>query len=110
MNINRLRPTGVKDLAGWLSSVVNDAARDAREAGLSETMVHHILKSLADAYDPMGFARRAHGLPSHLADIAPSRRCDRCGRQAFTQTAFGNECGMPQPDGSRCSGRFEVKP
>ena len=48
MNINRLRPTGVKpeNLDLWLSSVINDAIRDAVEAGLSEAHAIHLLRSL----------------------------------------------------------------
>ena len=39
MNLNRLRPTGVKreDLDVWPPGVVNAAIRDAREAGLDAT-------------------------------------------------------------------------
>ncbi len=49
MNINRLRPTGVKkdDLDLWLSSVVNDAIRDANEAGLSWRTIFLLLKNFA---------------------------------------------------------------
>jgi hypothetical protein len=44
----RLRPTGIKpeNLALWLSGVINDAIRDATEAGLSETDAVLILRSL----------------------------------------------------------------
>lgn len=37
MHINRLRPKPGEDLALFLSGVVNDAMRDATEAGLSNT-------------------------------------------------------------------------
>lgn len=48
MNPLRLRPVGVKpeNLALWLSGVLNDAIRDASEAGLSQTEIVHILRSL----------------------------------------------------------------
>jgi hypothetical protein len=58
MNMNRLRPTGVKDLALWLSSVIHDAVRDAQEAGMSEGEAHRLLKTIADMHDPLGYARR----------------------------------------------------
>jgi hypothetical protein len=48
VNINRLRPTGVKpeNLDLWLSGVVWDAIRDAREAGLSRQVVADLLQSI----------------------------------------------------------------
>lgn len=51
MNVNRLRPTegDKKDLALWLSSVVNDAIRDAQEAGLSHEDTYHLLKQYTNA-------------------------------------------------------------
>ena len=58
MNINRLRPTGVKDLALWLSSVIHDAIRDAQEAGMSESEAHQLLKTITDMHDPFGTFRR----------------------------------------------------
>ena len=54
MNINRLRPTGVKpeNLDLWLSGVVNDAIRDAVEAGLPSKdavqLIRTLLKMWAD--------------------------------------------------------------
>ena len=44
MNMNRLRPPpGCDDLALWLSGVINDAIRDAREAGLSQREIWMLL-------------------------------------------------------------------
>ena len=49
MNINRLRPVGVKrdDLDIWLSSVVWDAIRDAREAGMDDRHVADLMAVIA---------------------------------------------------------------
>lgn len=49
MNINRLRPTGVKreNLDIWLSSVIHDAIRDAKEAGLNDQEAAMLLRSIA---------------------------------------------------------------
>ena len=57
MNINRLRPTGVKkeNLDLWLSSVVNDACRDAQEAGLSEDDIYQLLVIIAKQRNPQGW-------------------------------------------------------
>lgn len=62
MNINRLRPKGVKkeNLDLWLSSVINDAIRDAIEAGLSEMDAYQILKSLTDMHHPYGYRNRRY--------------------------------------------------
>ncbi len=52
MNLKRLWPTEAdKDsLDLWLSGVVNDALRDATEAGLSIRMAVGIIDSLADSW------------------------------------------------------------
>jgi hypothetical protein len=57
MNLNRLRPKGVanEDLDLWLSGVINDACRDAIEAGMPETSVHHLLLSYSKHYNPYGY-------------------------------------------------------
>lgn len=54
MNINRLRPTGVKkeDLDIWLSSVVNDACRDAEEAGMPADQIYELMKIMTDQRRP----------------------------------------------------------
>jgi hypothetical protein len=56
MNINRLRPKGVKkeNLDLWLSSVVNDACRDALEAGMPERDVYNLLVSITNMHHPHG--------------------------------------------------------
>ena len=60
MNLDRLRPTGVKceDLDVWLSGVVNDAIRDAREAGLDEAAIYHLLKTFTETNHPLGYKFR----------------------------------------------------
>lgn len=57
MNINRLRPVGVKkeNLDVWLSSVVHDAIRDALEAGMPASEAHQLLKTITDMHDPQGY-------------------------------------------------------
>lgn len=56
MNLNRLRPNGVKkeNLDLWFSSVVNDACRDALEAGMSERDIYNLLVTLANMHHPHG--------------------------------------------------------
>lgn len=39
---------------------------------------------------------------------APSQRCSKCGRRTWHPTAPGQRCGLTQPDGSRCDGRFQA--
>lgn len=47
MDMNRKRPPkDCEDLALWLSGTVNDAIRDATEAGLRRTEAAHIVLSL----------------------------------------------------------------
>jgi len=60
MNLNRLRPTGVKEenLDLWLSSVIHDAIRDAIEAGMSQRAAHDLLTAITNMHDPMGYGRR----------------------------------------------------
>jgi hypothetical protein len=52
-----------------------------------------------------GDALRAAGL-GHLADDAPEQVCSACGRHTVAESMFGQRCGFPQPDGSRCDGVF----
>ena len=47
MDINRSRPPKNGDVALWLSGVINDALRDAVEAGLCEEEATGIAVSLA---------------------------------------------------------------
>lgn len=59
MHINRLRPPpGCTDLELWLSGVVNDAVRDATEAGLPEAHAVQLLRKLADMWDPEAWRKR----------------------------------------------------
>ena len=59
MNLNRLRPTGVKkdDLDSWLSGVIHDAVRDVLEAGMPEREVHELLVTITKMHDPKGYRR-----------------------------------------------------
>jgi hypothetical protein len=59
MNINRLRPTGVKkeNLDLWLSSVIHDACRDALEAGMSERAVYQLLLTITKMHRPIEMPR-----------------------------------------------------
>lgn len=50
MHINRRRPEPGCDLMLWLSEVVNDAARDATEAGLPAAHTARVLLNLAAAW------------------------------------------------------------
>lgn len=45
--------------------------------------------------------------PAHLRDDAPVNRCSRCRRYTWSTEAFGTVCGMTQPNGRACNGRFE---
>ena len=58
MNINRQRPPKGCDLGLWLSGVVNDALRDATEAGLTESEAAGIVAQLARHTD--GQSRKEH--------------------------------------------------
>lgn len=75
MNINRLRPTGVKkeNLDMWLSSVIHDAIRDAREAGLSDRSIAHMMHSIARDADRTGCVQRKYRVtalvPSDGSDV-----------------------------------------
>ncbi|OHD28425.1 MAG: hypothetical protein A2Y38_14015 [Spirochaetes bacterium GWB1_59_5] len=52
MNIDRCRPPkGCKELDLWLSGVVNDAIRDATEAGLPVRDAVFLVRKLADLWD-----------------------------------------------------------
>jgi hypothetical protein len=54
MNMNRLRPTGVKDLELWLSGVIHDAIRDCLEAGMDQQTAHQLLKTITKMHHPLG--------------------------------------------------------
>lgn len=64
MNMNRLRPTGVKreNLDVWLSGVIHDAIRDASEAGLDAATLYHLLKNITDTNHPYGYKYRSHDM------------------------------------------------
>lgn len=48
-------------------------------------------------------------LPRHLdPNAGPVARCDRCHRSTWDEAAVGNVCGMPQPDGVRCTGALQM--
>jgi hypothetical protein len=54
MNVGRLRPKPGEDLALFLSSVVNDAIRDATEAGLSNTDAIRVVFGLVQSWQVLG--------------------------------------------------------
>jgi hypothetical protein len=37
----------------------------------------------------------------------PVARCSDCGRKTWDADSVGEACDFPQPDGTRCTGRFE---
>lgn len=100
MNLNRLRPTGVKreDLDVWLSGVVNDAIRDAREAGLDDATIYHLLKSYAEQNHPYGYENRsfpmANTQPATLFEI---RALDNKSKGTLLVADF-NEARGKEPD------------
>lgn len=60
MNIDRLRPPkDCKDIDLWLSRVVWDAIRDAKEAGMSDASAHGLITIIARMLDPYGMRRVA---------------------------------------------------
>ena len=100
MNINRLRPTGVKreNLDVWLSSVVNDAIRDAREAGLDEFSIYHLLKTFTDTNHPHGYKYRSHDMahkikPASLFDV---RSLDNKSKGTLLIADFGEARSEPE--------------
>jgi hypothetical protein len=54
MNVGRLRPKPGEDLALFLSGVVNDAIRDATEAGLSNTAAIQVVFGLVQSWQVCG--------------------------------------------------------
>lgn len=100
MNLNRLRPTEAdkKDLALWLSGVVNDAIRDAREAGLNETEIYHLLKTFAETNHPHGYKYRSHAVsntkPATLFEV---RALDNKSKGTLLIADF-NEAKGARPD------------
>lgn len=44
--------------------------------------------------------------PAHLRPDAPKVQCPACLRWTWAVEEFGQVCGMTQPDGRRCPGRF----
>jgi hypothetical protein len=56
VNINRLRPIGVarENLDLWLSGVIYDAIRDAQEAGLPQSEVYALLRTITAQEHPLG--------------------------------------------------------
>lgn len=98
MNMNRLRPTGVKreDLDVWLSGVINDAIRDAREAGLDETAIYHLLKNYAHFNHPYGYENKdfpvANTQPATLFEI---RALDNKSKGTMLIADFNETRGKP---------------
>jgi hypothetical protein len=100
VNINRLRPTGVKrdNLVVWLSSVVHDAIRDAEEAGMPSTEIHQLLQTITDMHRPYGQRRSTtmanHTKPATLFDV---RALDNKSRGTLLIADFGETKGK-EPD------------
>lgn len=44
----------------------------------------------------------------HYLNAPPEAVCDRCGRHTWARYNLNEICGMPQPDGHICGGRFVV--
>lgn len=40
----------------------------------------------------------------------PQGECDACHRKTWTAVSMNQPCDFPQPDGSRCKGRFGPLP
>lgn len=101
MNLNRLRPTGVKreDLDVWLSGVVNDAIRDAREAGLDEATIYHLLKTFTETNHPHGYKYRSHDMANHTkpATLFEVRALDNKSKGTLLIADF-NEAKGSEPD------------
>jgi hypothetical protein len=71
MNINRLRPKLGEDLALFLSGVINDAMRDAVEAGLPNHEAVRIAFSLAQSWQTCGHpATQRHSTPCVVQGLA----------------------------------------
>lgn len=100
MNMNRLRPTGVKreDLDVWLSGVINDAIRDASEAGLDDTTIYFLLKNYAESNHPYGYENKdfpmANTQPATLFEI---RALDNKSKGTLLIADF-NEAKNKEPD------------
>lgn len=54
MDMNRSRPPKGGDAVSWFAGVVNDACRDAREAGVEDRMIMHMLLTLAKTEKELG--------------------------------------------------------
>jgi hypothetical protein len=55
------QPDSSARIALWLSGVINDAIRDARDAGLDQRSIHLLLLNYANGEDPSGRARTSAG-------------------------------------------------
>ncbi len=100
MNLNRLRPTDVKreDLDVWLSGVVNDAIRDAAEAGLDTTSIYYLLKTFTETNHPIGYRYRSHDMarkikPATMFDV---RALDNKYKGTLVISDFGEASGEPE--------------
>lgn len=76
MNMNRLRPTegDQKDLDYWLSCVIYDACRDAREAGMPERSIHDLLRIITDSLHPLGRDGVRHDLRKSCEELNKNDR------------------------------------
>ena len=65
------------------------------------------LTAFRDFADEATYREDQSSWPAHLRDDAPQARCSGCQRYTVAVSEFGQTCGMPQPNGSRCAGRFD---
>lgn len=54
---------------------------------------------------PHGGERRRAGAPA--TSTGPRQRCSGCHRYTWAKSEFDGQCGMPQPTGPACTGRFQ---
>ena len=45
--------------------------------------------------------------PEHLRPDAMHYTCSGCGRWSWERESWRQRCGVTQPNGARCNGRFE---
>jgi hypothetical protein len=49
----------------------------------------------------------ASWVPPMPANDEDYQVCSKCGRKTWARSEFNDICGMPQPDGGKCAGRFQ---
>lgn len=97
---------------------------EAAAAGVE--MVREKAAELGRAYNLLASWLQGHGVPAELLTRAPQpmtltgqdlkafmnqehlARCSACGRKTWAPADLGTVCGMPQPNGATCTGRFPL--